>query len=68
MKAKVKATVATVLCGISTFAIMPATNYSQCYSKDANTMMSTAMFKTGNNLRAAFKTVGGGSEEGCKVN
>lgn len=57
--ARIKAVLAMTLCGLSTFSIMPNTNYSQHISNDAVSITKAAWQKTGRNLKAAIDQVGG---------
>ena len=52
---KVKSIITAVLCGLSTFNIMPTTDYSQYYTRDARVLSSKAWKRTGNNLRKTIE-------------
>ncbi len=56
--AKFKALIATVLCGLSTFTIMPNTNYFQHISPDAASITNAAWQRTGRNMKNAMDKVG----------
>ena len=56
--AKIKAVIATVLCGLSTFTIMPNTNYFQYTPSDAASITNAAWQRTGRNLRKAIDKAG----------
>lgn len=57
--ARVKALIATVMCGLSTFTIMPNTNYFQHISPDAASITNAAWQRTGRNMKKAMDKVGG---------
>lgn len=52
---KVKSIITAVLCGLSTFNIMPTTDYSQYYTRDARVLSFKAWKRTGNNLRKTIE-------------
>lgn len=56
--AKLKAFIASVMCGFSTFTIMPSTNYTQHIPTDAGQVTKAAWQRTGINLRNAMSKVG----------
>ena len=61
--ARIKAVLAMALCGLSTFSIMPNTNYSQHISNDAVSITRAAWQKTGRNLKASMDKVGSEIEQ-----
>lgn len=55
---KLKSFIATILCGLSTFSIVPNTDYSSHIPRDHNTITRMAWQKTGNSLRTSIGKVG----------
>lgn len=56
--AKIKAFIASVMCGLSTFTIMPNTNYADFVPQSPNAISKAAWLRTGNALRKSIDKVG----------
>lgn len=56
--AKIKAFIASVMCGLSTFSIMPNTDYADFVPESPNAISKEAWLKTGNALRKSIDKVG----------
>ena len=56
--AKIKAFMASIMCGISTISLMPTTDYSLCIPQSANVITRSAWQETGNALRTSISKVG----------
>ncbi|MEG0831740.1 MAG: hypothetical protein RSF75_05275, partial [Acidaminococcaceae bacterium] len=57
-KNKTKALITSVLCGISTFSVMPTTDYSHYVPRNANVITRAAWQRTGGSLKASINKVG----------
>ena len=55
---KIKAFMATILCGLSTFSIMPSTDYSSYIPRNSNAIMRMAWQRTGTSLKVSIEKVG----------
>lgn len=55
---KLKATISLIICGLSTFTIMPKTDYAKNLPKTPNEITELAWKQTGDALRQSIKTVG----------
>ncbi len=56
--AKFKALIASVMCGFSTFTIMPNTNYADFVPQSPSTISKAAWLRTGSSLRKSIDKVG----------
>lgn len=56
--ARIKAFIASVLCGFSTFSIMPDTDYADIIPQSPNAISRAAWLRTGKSLRQSIDKVG----------
>lgn len=56
--AKIQAFIASIMCGFSTFSIMPTTNYFRSIPPDAASITNAAWNDTGKHLNAAIYKIG----------
>lgn len=56
--AKIKALIASIMCGLSTLTIVPSTNYAQHIPASADVITKTAWRMTGESLRKSTNKVG----------
>lgn len=57
--AKIKAVIATMLCGLATISVNTHTDYSRHIPTNANQITKAAWIKTGNTLKQTAKEFGG---------
>lgn len=55
---KIKALIASVMCGFSTFTIAPSTNYAECVPQNPEAITKAAWLQTGNALKKSINKVG----------
>lgn len=64
--AGIKWLISSVVCGLSTFSIMPNTDYRRCISHNTYEITKKSWNKTGFNLNKAMLKVGGRSGREAK--
>ena len=56
--ARIKALIASIMCGLSTFTVVPSTNYADFVLQSPNAIAKAAWNRTGKSLRNSIGKVG----------